>query len=43
MRSYPVSMRVNRVENDDQECAQRVVISETQDRLFVRDLFGLGT
>jgi putative SOS response-associated peptidase YedK len=35
MRSYPVSMRVNRVENDDQECAQRVVISEAQNRLFV--------
>jgi hypothetical protein len=35
MRSYPVSMRVNRVENDDQECAQRVVISEAQNRLFI--------
>jgi putative SOS response-associated peptidase YedK len=35
MRSYPVSMRVNRVENDDQECAERVVISEAQNRLFV--------
>ena len=35
MRSYPVSVRVNRVENDDQECAQRVVISEVQNRLFV--------
>jgi len=35
MRRYPVSMRVNRVENDDQECAQPVVISEAQNRLFV--------
>ncbi len=35
MRSYPVSMRVNRVENDDEECAHPVVISEAQNRLFV--------
>jgi len=35
MKSYPVSVRVNRVENDDQECTQPVVISDAQNRLFV--------
>ena len=33
MRSYPVSMRVNRVENDDEEYSRRVEI--VRDGLFV--------
>jgi hypothetical protein len=31
---YPVRTRVNRVENDDEECSLRVEISEAQNRLF---------
>jgi len=34
MRSYPVSTRINRVENDDEECSRPLVIAETQNRLF---------
>ena len=35
MRSYPVSTRVNRVENDDKECSHAVEIIEFQNRLFI--------
>ena len=35
MRSYPVSTRVNRVENDDEECSRPVEIVQNQNRLFV--------
>ena len=35
MRSYPVSTRVNRVENDDEECSRAVEIVQNQNRLFV--------
>jgi putative SOS response-associated peptidase YedK len=34
MRCYPVSTRVNRVENDDEECSRPVVIAEVQNALF---------
>ena len=34
MQLYPVSSRVNRVTNDDEECSRRVDISEAQNRLF---------
>jgi putative SOS response-associated peptidase YedK len=34
MRSYPVSTRVNHVENDDEACSRPVVIGEPQHRLF---------
>ncbi len=34
-RCYPVSSRVNRVENDDEECSHAVEITEAQNRLFV--------
>lgn len=34
MRCYPISTRVNRVENDDEECSRRVEIAEPQNRLF---------
>jgi putative SOS response-associated peptidase YedK len=30
MRKYPVSTRVNRAENDDQECAQEVPVATAQ-------------
>lgn len=35
MQLYPVSSRVNHVTNDDEECSQRVEITEAQNRLFV--------
>lgn len=35
MRCHPVSSRVNRVENDDEECSRHVEIAETQARLFL--------
>jgi putative SOS response-associated peptidase YedK len=35
MRCYPVSSRVNRVENDDEECSRPVELAEIQDRLFL--------
>jgi putative SOS response-associated peptidase YedK len=34
MKSYPVSTRINRVENDDEECSLRVEIAEAQNQLF---------
>ena len=34
MRCYPVSSRVNHVENDDEECSRRVEITDAQNRLF---------
>jgi putative SOS response-associated peptidase YedK len=34
MRCYPVSTRINRVANDDEECSQPVAIADTQNRLF---------
>ena len=34
MKKYPVSTRVNRAENDDQECAQQVPIASTAPTLF---------
>lgn len=34
MRSYPVSTRINRVENDDEECSRRVEIAQAQNSLF---------
>ena len=34
MRSYPVSTRVNRVENDDQECSRPVECLQSQPALF---------
>jgi putative SOS response-associated peptidase YedK len=34
MRSYPVSMRINHVANDDEECSRHVEIAETHSRLF---------
>jgi len=34
MRSYPVSMRINHVANDDEECSRPVEFAQTQDRLF---------
>lgn len=33
MRAYPVSTRINRVANDDEECARSVEIVEPQNRL----------
>jgi putative SOS response-associated peptidase YedK len=35
MRCFPVSTRVNRVENDDEECSRAVEIVQNQNRLFV--------
>src|SRR5579864_474642 len=34
MRCYPVSTRINNVQNDDVECCRPVELAETQDRLF---------
>lgn len=34
MRKYPVSARVNRVENDDQECSQEISIARPAPQLF---------
>src|SRR5205823_5597936 len=34
MKKYPVSTRVNRPENDDQECAREIAIAEPAPRLF---------
>ena len=34
MRKYPVSARVNRPENDDEECARKIPIEETAMSLF---------
>jgi putative SOS response-associated peptidase YedK len=34
MQSYPISTRINRVANDDEECSAPVELAEIQDRLF---------
>jgi putative SOS response-associated peptidase YedK len=34
MKKYPVSMRVNRPENDDQECAREILVPGPAGRLF---------
>jgi putative SOS response-associated peptidase YedK len=34
MRCYPVSMRINHVANDDEECSRLVEITRVQDGLF---------
>jgi len=34
MKKYPVSTRVNRAENDDQQCAQEVPVAITAQLLF---------
>jgi hypothetical protein len=34
MRSYPISTRINRVANDDEECSRPVEIAEAQNALF---------
>lgn len=34
MKKYPVSVRVNRPENDDQECAREIAVSVPTGRLF---------
>ena len=34
MGCYPVSTRINRVANDDEECSRRVEIAEDQKPLF---------
>ena len=34
MRCYPVSARINRVANDDEECSAPVELAEIQSRLF---------
>jgi len=35
MRCYPVSTRINHVANDGEECSRPVVLTESQNRLFV--------
>lgn len=34
MRCYPVSSRINRVANDDEECSRPVELAQIQNRLF---------
>jgi len=34
MRCYPISTRINRVANDDEECSAPVELEQTQSRLF---------
>jgi len=34
MRCYPVSTRINRVANDDEECSRPVELAEIQNQLF---------
>ncbi len=34
MKKYPVSVRVNRPENDDEECAREVLLPNTTYTLF---------
>jgi putative SOS response-associated peptidase YedK len=34
MRCYPISTRISRVANDDEECSQPVEVREAQHRLF---------
>jgi len=33
-RCYPISTRINRVANDDEECSAPVELAQTQNRLF---------
>jgi putative SOS response-associated peptidase YedK len=35
MRCYPISRRINHVENDGEECSAPVEFAESQDRLFL--------
>jgi putative SOS response-associated peptidase YedK len=35
MRCYPISIRINHVANDDEECSTRVELTQTQARLFL--------
>jgi putative SOS response-associated peptidase YedK len=35
MRCYPVSTRINRVANDDEECSTTVELAEIQNHLFL--------
>jgi putative SOS response-associated peptidase YedK len=34
MRCYPVSTRLNHVENDDEDCSRRIEVAQTQNSLF---------
>jgi putative SOS response-associated peptidase YedK len=34
MRCYPVSTRINRLANDDEECSAPVELAQIQNRLF---------
>jgi hypothetical protein len=34
MHCYPVSTRVNHVENDDEDCSRRIGVAQTQNSLF---------
>lgn len=34
MRCYPVSIRINHVANDDEECSRPVELADVQNRLF---------
>ena len=34
MRCYPISTRINRVANDDEQCSAPVELAQTQNRLF---------
>ena len=34
MRCYPISMRMNYVANDDEECSRLVEVAQIQDRLL---------
>jgi len=34
MRCYPVSVRINHVANDDEECSAPVELAQIQNRLF---------
>ena len=34
VRCYPVSTRINRIENDDEDCSRPAEVAETQERLF---------
>jgi len=34
MRCYPVSTRINLVENDDEDCSRRIEVAQTQNSLF---------
>ena len=36
MRSYPISMRINHLANDDEDCSRPVELAETQNWLFAK-------